>query len=565
MKRNTSYPAIALLVSVFILITAFALLVAGHNNYLEKQREVGKEIIEEFSKYNILQYYLYVLSDYEVRKAFFNAVYDVFANSTDKNGYLDISKLNKGILGWSDDCKNLTNYTIKDNVLVIYPCIKPIPLFDFQNKLNKTFTGSIINNFKPEEHLGNISSFYGVYIKQYKKDYFIGYDYFNLYQEVNYSYTSETYSRWLNIGVNYSVIPSIIIYNQLLAKTYMDYYSKYIKLLKNLYGSYIYKGVNDTFDILKIGYSKNIDGYTLLFGKNPGETDEIDLTEFENFLRIYILDREMNKKSFKVMQEFPIFCQIFGQYELSSGNVSYIEKNGCKIATLVNVPHTYTYFIEECLLSSSYREFTLLEDIISSIVDPNTEIKYIEYANLTFYNISFITDVFSLIFQPSLVSGLPTYLDIDGKSPLDVKISYGNDLWPTNGYYNGLTLVKIGEFVPIRCTVGEKVYTKTFDNEAECSNEYNNLYNNIGRGRDPFKEIRKACECNRWEKICRKKDCDEEGNCIIICEDICVEYLLEWIERVKSISVATDMNNISLAIYWPYNQMESLLNHLKSS
>jgi len=527
MKKNTSYPAIALLVSVFILITAFAWLIAGHNNYIEEQREVGKEIIEEFLKYNVLQYYLYVLSDYEARKAFFNAVYDVFANSIGENGYLNISELNEGILGWSDGCENLTNYTIIDNFLVVYPCIRPIPLSDFQNELNETFIESIVNNFKPEENLENITSYYGVDISQTGKGYFIGDNYFNLYQEVNYSYISNTYNRQLEIGVNYSIIPSIVIYNQLVSGQYWQYYYNYIKLLKGFFGQsgnpvLTYGGVDNAFNELGIEYSRSIGNYTLLFNGSSGKTY---LTEFENFLRIYMLNREANVSYFEAIQEFPMPCWSFGQYEFSSGNVSYVDKDGCRIATLNNVPHEYNYFIEECLFNTSYYTDGDIGEMNST------------YAELIFYNFSFT--------EPEIITipGMQTYFGIDEGGPKNIEETYSDYLWPAGGKYNVLTLVKIGDFVPIRCVLGESTFDKYFSNEIECFEAYKMLLEMIRAESGDYIEITKPCVCT-----------DEK----------CTEYVLEWIIRIRNVSEATDISNLSLAIYWPYYQMEDLKSLISS-
>jgi len=553
--RNTSYPAIALLVSVFILITVFAFMVVGYNNYLQEQREASKEIIEEFAKYNVFQYYLYVLSDYEARKAFFNAVYNVFVNSIDSSRYLDISKLNKGILGFSDSCKNFTDYKIdyltiegstivKYPILIIYPCIKQIPLFDFQNNLNKNFIDSIINNFRPEEHLNNITSFYGVDIKQSKKDYFIGYDYFNLYQEINYSYTAKTYSRRLNIGVNYSLIPSIFIYNQLLAKEYQNFYDDYIRFLKSFYGSYqhplyVYKSVDWLFENVKITYSKRIEDYVLLFS-NPSERN---LKEFENFLSIYLLNgEEKEKKSFKVMYEFPIFCWHFGQeaYEYYPESISYVDKNGCKIAKLSNrVNHSYDYFIEECLLSPMYYRDGKLEEI---------DMKYAEliFYNFSFYDFSSNQMMTSMIY---MIYGTSAYA------------AYGDYLWSVGEKHNILVPTIIGKFIPVRCVIGEKVYNKTFTNEDECWKFYKLFLRLIEDEKILYIDIRKVCNCTKWDVIQRKVcNINENGEyiCDTVYDTVCREYLFEWIERIRNVSEAMDKSKLFLAIYYPYYEIENL-------
>lgn len=545
--RNTSYPAIALLVSVFILITSFALLVVGYNNYLEEQRKVGKEILEEFTKYNVFQYYLYVLSDYEARKAFFNALYDVFTNSIRDDRYINISKLNEGIIGDPGKCENFTDYVIIGNTLVIYPCIEPIPLFNFQNNLNKSFIESIINSFKPEEHLNSIIDFYGVNIVQSKKDYFIGNDYFNLYQEVDYTYVSETYNRRLSIGVNYSLIPSIFIYNLLLAKEYEFFYDEYIKFLKKVYGGYNhpiynYGSVDKFFENFKITYSKRVDSYVLIFNKSSNKF----LREIENFLRIYLLDKAKDESlltlHFKTILEYPMFCWHFGQREFSirySDNIYYEDKNGCEIAAF-NTPKRYKYVVEECLLpDSSYRDgrFDEMDKV---------------YVRLTFHNFSFKEPE---IFKLPPTQPYKTYL---GGSPEDVESKYSDYLWPVGGKYNVLTLVKIGEFKPITCVLGEKVYNETFTNEDDCMKKYDLL----AKSRNPYIEIRKVCECTKKRTEC-ETFCGGEG-CVTICWEVCEEYLLEWAERLRNVS--KDFTpELSLAIYYPYYDIEKYLKYLISS
>ncbi|RIB35553.1 MAG: hypothetical protein BXU00_00385 [Candidatus Nanoclepta minutus] len=548
--KNTSYPAIALLVSVFILIVSFALTSLGMRNYLEKQREFGKEILNEFNSYNALQYYLYVLSDYESRKAFFNALYEKFYFSLDQNYYLDIRKLNEGILSGFYSCNNFTTYYLIDNNLVIYPCIRPIPLQDFYKNLNLLFVNSIIYKFRPQEHLDSIKKYYGVNIEFLGKNAWIGEDVFSLSQGVNYSYFSDIYQRNLSLWVNYSVIPSIYMYNLLIAyEYYYKFYLPYIQFLRGLYSSYenpvfIYNSVDRFFETSNVKYYKKLGDYVLIFNK----TEEKVLTNLQEVLNLYNVKEGKGEISLKIITEYPMFCWHFGQE--ASGRVGYRYKDGCLIPTLPpEVKHTHDYFIEECLLPDS--NYTTMDDNLINL----------EISRLYFYNFKFFDHPITFLG----LGNLEGFLGADITKLKEIEDKYKDYLWPSDGKLDGLVLVKIGEFYPLRCRIGYNVNSEDFDNQADCYYRKNELINDA-----PYRnyiEIWDDCGCiEPVTRVVRKKVCDENGECRPDCheEQDCLRWELVWAIRSKNVSLTKDISSIGFMIYWPSSLLYEL-NNLRSS
>jgi len=506
--RGKSYPAIALLVSVFIMISFFALYYVGYNNYLEKQREYGKDIMSEFLNYNVLQYYLYVLSDYEVRKSFFSSIYDLYINSID-NGYMNVTKLNEKIIKNKPSCEGFVDYYVIGDTLVIYPCIPPIPISNFSDYLNRDFVLNLIKNFNPEKNIKNISNFYGVDIKLFDKGLYVDNSNFSLYQIVNYSYTSDSYTRRLNLVVNYTLIPYVFIYNQLLAEEYKYYYSSYLKFLKDLYKNSVnlissYGGLYNLL-ISTVTTSKTINNY-VIFIKN----EEKSLDKLRNFFSIYLIDRD-KISDIKVMEGLPILCEQFGRYEMSSGDISYEEIKGCNITVLSNnYKHKYKYGIEECLLFTEYyRDGNLSE--INNI-----------YAEINFYGLN--------LTEPKIMSlsGIPTFIGTNDNTPEDINKNYTEYLWTVNGRYNPLSLYEVGEFYLARCVLGEAHYKMSFTDVYDCV------------------EASKIVRASTFAEII--KDCVYESN----------QYVLEWIERIRNITIYPNNIKMRLAIYWPYYDNETL-------
>jgi len=506
--NGKSYPAIALLVSVFIMISFFALYYVGYNNYLEKQREYGKDIMLEFLNYNVLQYYLYVLSDYEVRKSFFSAIYDLYDSSIN-NGYLDVNKLNDKIISNGYLCKDFVDYYAIGDVLVIYPCISPMPISNFSDYLKKDFVSYLAKNFNPEKNIKNISDFYGVDIKLLDKGLYIDNGNFSLYQVVNYSYTSDFYTRRLNLVVNYTLIPYVFVYNQLLAEEYKDYYLNYINFLKNLYKnpSNLISSYGSLYNLLTsiITTSKIVNNYVILI-----RNEEKSLNKLRNFFSIYLIDKD-RIGDIKVIEGLPILCEQFGRYEMSSGDISYEEIKGCNITVLSNnYKHKYKYGIEECLLPTDYYRNGDLNEINNI------------YAEINFYVLN--------LTEPNLISlsGILTFIGTNNNTPDDVNKNYTEHLWTVNGKYNPLSLYEIGKFYLAKCVLGEVHNELKFTDKQDCE------------------EVASIVRRSTFADII--KDCTYESN----------QYVLEWIERIRNITVYPNDIKMRLAIYWPYYDNETL-------
>ena len=547
--RSTSYPAIALLVSVLILVVAFGLVIAGSNNYLEKKREVGKELLEEFTHYNILQYYLYVLSDYEVRKGFFNVLYRDFLSSLDSEGYLNIKNLNEEVLkNPPDGCTGFVKYVLtRDSIkgyptLAIYPCLLHLPFEDFKDSFKEDFVNSIFKNFRLKDDLKSINDFYHTDITLLEKAYGIGENYFFLTQKVKYFFKSKHYERSLTLKVDYSEIPNIVLYNSILAYEYEDrYYRPYIDFLKKVFGEYenpiyTYGSVENFFKELGIEYSEKVGDYTLLFGKQK----DAYLNDLQTLFDTYVLKSDnINRRQYlKVKLSYPLFCANFGKRALSYKRdaISYKDLYGCKIPTLTDkIPRKHEYFIEECLLPNSAYE-----------TEPDSKMDE-EIARLYFYNFTFYKD-------PEIIETdkIEKFLGIKDKSIEEIKKEYGNYLWPTDGKFNDLVLVSIGELYPVRCRLGYDIHKEYFDILRECWDKYSELANS----RNPYLEIWKACECSKLNEICYE-ECISAGrkDCIQEC---CMEWLLEWAYRIRSISRTSDMRPVQIAIYWPYQDLDTL-------
>lgn len=569
--KLTSYPSIALLISIFILVITFGLLFYGVGNYLERNRVTGLELISDLKNYNILQYYLYVLSDYEVRNSFFNVLSDIYNNSINF-GVIEIQSINRKI--WNESIYNnleydkwcnyvvgvyrTTDWIYGRNLLVIYPCINPIPFYNFSTNLNKNFLENIFNNFNFSifESFKSFKDHYNFSLAKIENtSFYLNEEDFLVSQKINYLNKKDEFFREILIEVNYSLIPYAVLYNELLYKVYEGYVNLYIDFLKRFYRD------RDRLSILNNIIPKKISDYNFEIVYSYKTSLYLPYFSFINdIFNFYAINRD--KFNIYLDLYYPFFCS---QLDYVFSSVLYFKypKETINTCEITKIPPqeviVYDYTIQECLLDDLVIEVNPLEinEIISEIIFYN----FTFYDNLVYVdpkNLEVVRGIYDKFPIPNEIFKNPEFDDNKNnilKKNIENYIykgkNYKDRLWTVDERQSFLIAVAIGEFYPVRCTIGYKYYSYLYDDPINCIEILKILRSDI------YVKIITSCSaiCTKWDITCTT------SNGSLICRPVCIEekYLLEYKRRAKSIYIDNNIENLSLALYYPIDK----LSHLK--
>ncbi|MEM4588030.1 MAG: hypothetical protein QXW13_00715 [Nanopusillaceae archaeon] len=492
--KSTSYPAIALLVSLIILISGFAVAMFGVNTYLEEKREYGLELLEDFKNYNYFQFYTYVLSDYEVRKIFFETLYKEILNNSIVNGVLNPTIYNNLLLNKSKineyipNCEKIfelvvDNFTnIFGNTIFLYfPCFEIFPIINFTSELNKSFIDKLIlnylNNDVFEKHAEAIYNYTKLTINIEQKNFNVEEDDILFYQNLRYFYKGkkEKFTRSFNISISYSLIPNIFLYIKLFSE---DYKSILEDVLRRIAGSEIYN----------ISKFKNyIDGsFRLSFGNETflilykNHSKEAKML---NFVRnLYNLSQVVPEIYFKYQEIY--LCEQIEAYSNSTYQLSYENIHGCNISKTpdkLRMNLTNQYLIETCLYDDYY--------YLSDYVDESwAEICFYKFykdelmsgnLNLNRFPEAFIPPFYGSILSVSVwATGIEMYY---------MKKSEGHYLWAIEEI-PVYKVIPIGKYVPTKCVLGYRYVDgpHIYYNKTECENKRSELIQQYGMGGNPY-------------------------------------------------------------------------------
>lgn len=493
--KTTSYPAIALLVSLIVVITGFSLSIFGINNFLEEKRKYGVELVEDFRNYNLFQFYSYVLSDYEVRRIFFKTLYEEILNKSITNGILNATLYNKYLLenprlqnyiGECDEIFKFVKYTIdqidpnnKIHIFLYFPCFELPPIKDFHKSLNNTFINKLRTNYLNdnifEMHALTISNYFNFTIRILKKEFEVKDSDILFIQHLGYYYKgkNEKITRFFELEIPYSIVPNILLYLKAFLYDYKRFLDNLIKNLEEvnqkIYDiSFLTNYVDGSFII------NDEDKDIIVFYKNVSKS-------FDNLLflkDLYNLSHALTSSIRQTYKEI-YFCDQLNFYTFSRYPLQYEEIYGCKIPKTPDAlrkDRNYEYLIHTCMYDNYYKDGE--PDII--------------LAELCFYN---FTNFFAgLLFAYPLLNyvTLPTVIinPIYGRDVHIVDSIYSSFKeyyrWPLKENLAYKAMI-IGAYLPTRCVLGYKFVEGPYfhSNLSECLNNRTSLVQKYGRYRDP--------------------------------------------------------------------------------
>lgn len=495
--KSTSYPAIALLVSLIILISGFAVAMFGVNTYLEEKREYGLELLEDFKNYNYFQFYTYVLSDYEVRKIFFETLYKEILNNSIVNGVLNPTIYNNLLLNKSKineyipNCEKIFELVVdnftdifgnKSTIFLYFPCFEIFPVINFKSRLSKSFIDNLIlnylNNDVFEKHAEAIYNYTKLTINIEQKNFNVEEDDILFYQNLRYFYKGkkEKFTRSFNISISYSLIPNIFLYIKLFSE---DYKSILEDVLRRITESEIYnisKFKNYIDGSFKLSFGNET--FLILYKNRSKEAEML------NFIRnLYNLSQVVPEIYFKYQEIY--LCEQIEAYSNSVYPLSYENIHGCIISKTpdkLRMNLTNQYLIETCL----YDDYYYLSDYVDG-----------SWAEICFYKFYKYEPMFSMLGNLSRFpeAFIPPFYGSVSHVFVEASITKEHYMNKSEEHYLWTieeipiyVMIPIGDYMPTKCVLGYQYVEGPYiyDNKTECENKRNELIQKYGRGRSPY-------------------------------------------------------------------------------
>ncbi|MEM1782797.1 MAG: hypothetical protein QW483_02865, partial [Nanopusillaceae archaeon] len=433
----------------------------GVNTYLEEKREYGLELLEDFKNYNYFQFYTYVLSDYEVRRIFFETLYKEILNKSIVDGVLDpiiynsLLFNNSTINMYVPNCKNIFEFVVdkyidpaenKYDIVLYFPCFELLPITDFNLTLNKSFIDTLRSNYLYsnifEEHAKAIYYYTNLTINIKQKEFNVEEDDILFKQNIEYFYKGkkEKITRYFNISLSYSLIPNIFLYIKLFTEDYIDILNDLLEKIEN----------NDVYNISKLkdyidgSFSISHEGreFIILYKNHLKKSERL------NFVKsIYNLSQVTQSIYYKYQEVY--LCD---QLEVYSGSPSYQLKyeniSGCHVAKTpesLRIDKRYEYLVETCLYDNYYHKSESLDETLARICFYKREPYFMNVHKLDKFPEAIVSPFYGDVF----------YVE---NSVNQIKNSYiiksdGFYLWPIKEipWYK---IKIVGRYVPILCELG---------------------------------------------------------------------------------------------------------------
>ncbi|MEM4757546.1 MAG: hypothetical protein QW184_00140, partial [Nanopusillaceae archaeon] len=437
--KSTSYPAIALLISLIILISGFAISIFGVNIYLEEKREYGLDLLKDFMNYNYFQFYTYVLSDYEVRRIFFETLYREILSISILNGTLNPWIYNKLLLNNSKinsylpRCENIFEFVVDNytdaygnsyTIFLYFPCFEFPPIINFHSEFNKNFVNKLESNYLNsnifERHAKAVYNYTNFTIDIKQKKFTIKNDDILFSQELEYFYKGkkEKFTRSFNLSVSYSLVPSIILYIKFFAEDYKNILKNALEEIRerNIYNISKFKEyIDGSFRI------SNEEKTFLVFYKNRSEK-----SEKLNLLRILYGLYNVSLPIYYKYQEIYL-CDELETYSKSVYPMDYEKIYECRVSKTpekLRLNQNYNYLIETCL----YDEYYYLSDYLDE-----------SWAEICFYSKETTSETVHILnkFPKAILSPFYGNISYVNSMALLIKEHYEKEsdsryLWPTD-------------------------------------------------------------------------------------------------------------------------------------
>lgn len=484
MTRSTSYPAIALLISLIIIMSGFCLTMFGINNFLEERRKYGIEVLTDFRNYNLFQFYTYVLSDYEVRRIFFKTVYEEILNKSITNGILNATLYNKNMLEnpkipqYVNRCDNIFEVIADKSItglttIIYFPCFELMPIEDFLTSFNKSFVEKLRQSYLENDifrkHASVISNNFNFSIEIFGEEFHIDNSDIFFKQNLKYFYKGEKFTRKFTLEMNYSIIPDIVLYNKIFAREYLDFLED---LKKNLL-----ENSQRVYNISQ--FLSYIDGATVI---NDGSRDIIVFYKNKNktFNRLRIVGQIYNVSDVFKSSVYQKYQEIYLCEQITANASSvyildYDDVYGCKIPKIPDPLKrgNYKYLIETCLYDQYYS--------IGEVDKVLAEICFYNFTNTILYSVD------SLNKYPTEMAN-PFYGNLDDVSMKlsNIKNKYSEFyLWSVNEL-PAYVFKAIGTYKPMKCVLGYKYVEGPYiySNLSDCKKKKDELIDKYGKNED---------------------------------------------------------------------------------